>query len=78
MRVRTGQLLSAAVPEEQPEYRAPYDDKPVNIVYEDEDILVIDKPAPLATQYSHRQEENVLENRLPGISEMIQTLCFAL
>ena len=64
VRVRSGQRLSAEVPEEQPEYRAPYDDKPVNIVYEDEDILVIDKPAPLATQYSHKQEDNALENRL--------------
>ncbi len=64
VRVKAGELLSAYVPEEQPEYRAPFDDKPVNIVYEDEDILVIDKPAPLATQYSHKQEENALENRL--------------
>ena len=64
VRVHTGQTLCAAVPEEEPEFRAPFDEKPVNIVYEDEDILVIDKPAPLATQYSHKQADNALENRL--------------
>ncbi|MCR4622179.1 MAG: RluA family pseudouridine synthase [Clostridiales bacterium] len=64
VRVKAGQTLCAYIPEEPPEFRAPYDDGPVNIVYEDEDVLVIDKPAPLATQYSHRQEENALENRL--------------
>ena len=40
------------------------DDKPVVIVYEDEDYYVIDKPAPLACQKSDRRPEAALENRL--------------
>ncbi|MBR1820700.1 MAG: RluA family pseudouridine synthase [Clostridia bacterium] len=37
---------------------------PVDVVYEDEDLIIIDKPAPLATQRSPKQPENTLENRL--------------
>ncbi len=47
------------------------EDKPVNIVYEDEDILILDKPAPLACQCSPKQPGGTLENRLafrsPGL-----------
>ncbi len=43
---------------------AAWDRTPVQVVYEDEDILVIDKEAPLACQSSSRQPENTLENRL--------------
>lgn len=37
---------------------------PVSIVYEDEDLIIIDKPAPLACQCSPKQPEGTLENRL--------------
>ena len=37
---------------------------PVDIVYEDDDILIINKPAPLACQASARNPEPALENRL--------------
>lgn len=37
---------------------------PVNVAYEDEDIIIIDKPAPLACQASARNSEPALENRL--------------
>ena len=37
---------------------------PVSIVYEDEDLLLIDKPAPLACQCSPKQPGGTLENRL--------------
>ena len=37
---------------------------PVDVVYEDEDVLIIDKPAPLACQCSVRQTGMTLENRL--------------
>ena len=40
------------------------DDRPVDIVYEDDDLMVIDKCAPLACQSSPRQPSNTLENRL--------------
>jgi len=37
---------------------------PVDIMYEDDDILIINKPAPLACQASARNPEPALENRL--------------
>ncbi len=37
---------------------------PVNVVFEDDDIIIIDKPAPLPTQSSPRQPDDALENRL--------------
>ena len=40
------------------------DPTPVNVVWEDEDILIIDKPAPLACQCSVKQTGMTLENRL--------------
>ena len=40
------------------------DPTPVTIAYEDEDLLIIDKPAPLACQCSSRQAGMTLENRL--------------
>jgi 23S rRNA pseudouridine1911/1915/1917 synthase len=40
------------------------DPTPVDVVYEDEDLLVVNKPAPLPCQCSSRQEGMALENRL--------------
>ena len=40
------------------------EDAPVNVAWEDEDILIIDKPAPLACQCSPKQPAGTLENRL--------------
>jgi len=40
------------------------DARPVCIVYEDDDIMIIDKPAPLACQCSPKHPEHSLENRL--------------
>lgn len=37
---------------------------PVNIVYEDADIYIVDKPAPLACQCTSKQPLGTLENRL--------------
>ena len=39
---------------------------PVSIVYEDDDIYIIDKPAPLACQCTSKQPTGTLENRLYG------------
>lgn len=36
----------------------------VCVVYEDEDVYIVDKPAPLACQCSERQPAGTLENRL--------------
>ncbi len=40
------------------------DPTPVDAVYEDDDILIVNKPAPLPCQSSSRQEGMALENRL--------------
>ena len=40
---------------------------PVDVVYGDEDLIVIDKPAPLACQCSPKQPEGTLENRLASL-----------
>lgn len=40
------------------------EDAPVNVVFEDEDLLILDKPAPLACQCSPKQPGGTLENRL--------------
>ena len=42
----------------------PFDPTPADVVWEDEDLLIVDKPAPLACQCSARQEGMTLENRL--------------
>lgn len=40
------------------------DPTPVDVVYEDEDIVIVNKPAPLPCQSSARQEGFALENRM--------------
>lgn len=64
VRVKPGQTVSVTLFDDEPEFVVAQENAPVNIVYEDEDIYVIDKPAPLATQSSPRQPDNTLENRL--------------
>ena len=43
---------------------APAAQRPAPVVYEDDDVIIIDKPAPLATQRSPKQPGGTLENRL--------------
>lgn len=40
------------------------EDAPVCVAYEDEDLLILDKPAPLPCQCSPKQPSGTLENRL--------------
>ena len=63
-RVKAGQVVCVGIYDDAPSYVAQKEAAPVNVVYEDEDILVVDKSAPLATQSSPRQPDNTLENRL--------------
>ena len=58
-----GDIVSVRLNDDAPATVAP-DPTPVNVAYEDEDILIIDKPAPLACQCSVRQMGMNLENRL--------------
>lgn len=64
--VRAGQCLSVDIEDDGPGFalRPAFD--VVNIVYEDEDLYIVDKPAPLATQSSPGRADDALENRLAG------------
>ncbi len=64
--LRTGDVVEVALSEKERAPVAP-DFTPVRIAYEDDDILVIDKPAPLACQVSVRQDGPTLENRLAAL-----------
>ena len=59
-----GDAVTVLLAEDGPGKAVAPEEGPVNAVYEDEDILIIDKPAPLATQCSPKQPGRTLENRL--------------
>jgi len=58
-----GDVVSLTL-EEAPREPVAFDPSPVDVVYEDEDVLIIDKPAPLPCQCSVKQAGMTLENRL--------------
>jgi len=60
--VEAGQVISLTLVDGESSVEP--DPSPVDVVYEDEDILVVNKPAPLPCQTSSRQEGFALENRL--------------
>ena len=64
-RVRAGQRLAVRLREEGFSHEARAGE--VAVVYEDEDILVVDKPAPLPTQSSERQTGDTLEARMAAL-----------
>lgn len=57
-----GDIVEVTIPEKQSS--AAPSEGPVRILYEDADIMLIDKDAPLACQASARNPEPALENRL--------------
>ena len=61
--LRPGDVVSVTLADAPRDAVVP-DPAPVDVVYEDEDVLIIDKPAPLACQCSVRQTGMTLENRL--------------
>lgn len=60
-RVKAGQTLCLLVPEKENEAPPP-SDLPLTVVYEDEHLLLADKPAPLPSASSPRKELPTLEN----------------
>ncbi len=62
--VRTGDLLTVNFPEISPVYALKPFSLPLTIPYEDEYFLIVDKPAPLASQSSRNQPDDSLENAL--------------
>ncbi|MBQ3423659.1 MAG: RluA family pseudouridine synthase [Clostridia bacterium] len=61
--LRAGDRVTVLL-EDAPRASAAPEAGPVDIVYRDEDVIVIDKPAPLPCQCSPRQPSGTLENRL--------------
>ena len=62
-RLRPGDMVTVLL-SDAPRPPVPFDPTPVDVAWEDEDILILDKPAPLACQCSARQDGMTLENRL--------------
>lgn len=62
--VHTGEWIEVLDREELPVYSLTPCCRPVSIAYEDDDLWIIDKPAPLASQSSERQSDDTLENML--------------
>ncbi len=60
-KVRAGQTVTLLLSEDTACRRTPQE-SPLHIAYEDEDLLIVVKPAPLPSQASVRQGENTLEN----------------
>ena len=62
VRVHAGDVLSIDFPQNRPEYIPQPYDLPLSIPFEDEHLLVVDKPAPLASQSSLNHPDDSLEN----------------
>ncbi|MBQ3078558.1 MAG: RluA family pseudouridine synthase [Clostridia bacterium] len=66
-KVKSGETITITLTDDEPDFTVMPEDKPVNILFEDEDLIIIDKEAPLPTQSSPKQPDNTLENRLMHI-----------
>lgn len=62
--LRPGDAVTVLLEDTPGEKPVPPEEGPVSVVYGDEDVLVIDKPAPLPCQCSPKQPTGTLENRL--------------
>ena len=62
--VRAGQLVTMRWPEDVPVYQLKPYTLPLDVRYRDEHLMVIDKPAPLASQSSAGHPDDSLENAL--------------
>ena len=62
--VRPGDVITVRLAEEEPEY--PAEDGPLDIIYEDDHILVVDKPAGMLIHPSRAKNEGTLANFVFG------------
>ena len=62
VRVRPGDRIEVLMPERQPVFIPEAFEIPLEIPYEDEWMMIVDKPAPLASQSSRSHPGNSLEN----------------
>jgi 23S rRNA pseudouridine1911/1915/1917 synthase len=72
LKLNVGDRVAIIVPPESPSQLSP-EDIPLDIVYEDNDLLVVDKPAGLAVHpapgHSSHTLVNAVLNYLPGLAE---------
>lgn len=62
--VQPGDVITVRLDEEAPEY--PAEEGKLNILYEDEHLLVVDKPAGMLIHPSHAQNQGTLANLVAG------------
>lgn len=74
--LQPGDQIVAVLPDSSPSKAVVPEDDPVSIVYEDSDIYIVDKPAPLACQCTPKQPLGTLENRLHGHFRSVQDFIF--
>ena len=61
--LRAGDVVTVLL-EDAPRAALALDETPVDVAYEDDNLLILEKPAPLACQCSPKQTAMTLENRL--------------
>ena len=71
--VRPGDVITVPLEEEKPDY--PAQDGALAILYEDEHILVVDKPAGMLVHPSRSQNENTLANYIQGYYQQTRQHC---
>lgn len=62
--LRPGDVVTVVLADIPSEKAVTPEEGSVSVVYGDEDLIILDKPAPLACQCSPKQPEGTLENRL--------------
>ena len=62
--LKPGDVVTAELPEQGAQKQVLPEALPVRIVYEDDDLCIVDKPAPLACQSTPKQPCGTLENRM--------------
>jgi len=71
--VKTGDVITVLLDEEMPGY--PPQDGELNILYEDDHLIAVDKPAGMLIHPSHSQNEGTLANYLLGYYGRTQQKC---
>lgn len=61
--LKNGDFITAALPDEGAAKQVQPEDGEIRIVYQDDDFIILDKPAPLACQCTPKQPLGTLENR---------------
>lgn len=71
--VQPGDVITVLLDEPEPEY--PAQDIPIDILLEDRDILVVDKPAGMLIHPSHHRNTDTLANAVAGYYRRTEQSC---